>query len=543
MSERSWKLWPMGQAALVDRLRALAPVYRRAVYATISEELGAGALADLQGDRERFWYRREQLVSDAERHRKKMVLFIGNRGDGKTDAANFLFDQLIRRGVLKRPRIFAATADDVADIVVWGVSGIMSFYDARDPRRPAWIKSEGPAGKLRYPNGVEVLCYSAQVLKGSVGHAGDGDLYDDLTKWAKKEDAWNHARTSCREGIGLGIVATSAGEGEQEIWKLMEGTRESARVLVKDLAGPRTDPPTRPNLFNLSYDYYDTMASELGDTDFYRREMLGEKVSATSPFTGLDYDSAPIRVLTATRPEFDEIVVAVDPAEGKGGDHDDWGIGAAGRRRDQHIVALDDMTGSYDDDEAAATVLSLCELWHATVIVAETNRGERAVRNALKAARNAVESDYWRRKAEGAKVELPWVMRQHIRIVGVSAKDSKGLRAGPLRVLYLSGQLHHVSGLRALEKQQREWKPKGPKRPRQDDRIDWLVHAVHYLADLDELGASAAEQLAGLADATKEALGQPAERPPERPSPLVEAMGLSGQARPRRFTVPKRRLL
>ncbi len=46
----------------------------------------------------------------------------------------------------------------------------------------------------------------------------------------------------------------------------------------------------------------------------------------------------------------------------------------------------------------------------------------------------------------------------------------------------------------------REWEPEGPKRPRQDDRIDWLVHAVHHLADLGNTVVDAGPQLSGLAE-------------------------------------------
>ncbi|MEQ9319775.1 MAG: hypothetical protein RIF41_11495, partial [Polyangiaceae bacterium] len=434
-----------------------------------------------------------------------------------------------------------ANQGDVDKITVNGPSGIMALYDRTDPRRPKWLRAEGPAGTIRYPNGTEVICFSAEVPKAAVGYGGDVDLYDDVTKWSGKETAWNHARTSCREGIGLGIVATSAGEGEQELWALLEGSKENKRVLIKNLGWGDERPPIRPNIFNLSYAYYETTEQELGDSDFYRREMLGEKVSATSPFSGLEFDSAPIRVLHAARAEFEEIVIAVDPAEGKGGDHDEWGIGAAGRRHDGHIVALDDASGSFDDDEAAAEVMRLCEVWNASKIIVESNRGKR-VRNAIVAA-------YYQRELEVAKAagDTERVSLEMPEIVPIQAKDGKQLRAGPLRVLYLQGTLHHVSGLKLLEKQQREWKPAGPKKPRQDDRIDWLVHAVHFLANLGELGATAAQQLSGLAEATDKALSgaqRKKDQAPERPNPMAELLGGRGRQTqtPSHFRLPKKRL-
>jgi hypothetical protein len=100
---------------------------------------------------------------------------------------------------------------------------------------------------------------------------------------------------------------------------------------------------------------------------------------------------------------------------------------------------------------------------------------------------------WYRRVAERRQGKL----RAPPEIVGVVAKEGKRLRAGELRPLYLGGLLHHLPGLavldtrgreeRSLEKQQREWDPDAPRRPRVDDRIDWLVHAVHHLYTLAEM--------------------------------------------------------
>lgn len=544
-----WKLWPMGESALVDRLRALPPVKRWAIYDAVRAAHEDEGLVDIRMDRDRFWYRAEQLVSPDEIKRRKMVVFIGARGDGKTQGAIHLFDKLIVTGVAKRPRIFAANIGDVDKIVVHGPSGIMSLYADDDPRRPRWLKAEGPGGTLRYPNGVEVLCFSAEVSKGAVGYGGDVDLYDDVTKWSGKETAWNHARTSCREGIGLGIVATSTGEGEQELWALIEGSREDPKTLIKDCSGPATKPPTRPNIFNLSYGYYDQMATELGDTDFYRHEMLGEKTGASSPFTGLEFESSPIRILSAPRSDFTKIIVAVDPAEGKGGDHDEWGIGAAGVRRDQHCVALDDASGSYDDDEAGDEIARLCDVWGVEEIVIESNRGKRA-QSTIKQAYDARDLR-WREERLEAELNGTAHTRPRPapmpRLVPIQAEDRKVLRAGPLRGFYRQGTLHHVPGLHLLEKQQREWKPRGPKRPRQDDRIDWLVHAVLYLTGLVGDPTLRLEHVEGLGDRNRQLVNKRRDREDGRDlmrSDTVSASDPRSSFRPRgQFSLRKKRIL
>jgi phage terminase large subunit-like protein len=305
-------------------------------------------------------------------------------------------------------------------------------------------------------------------------------------------------------GVACGIVATTK-RGTVLLRKLLGG--DVPGVLLK-----RSD-DLHANRFNLSPKNYRSMAAEFGGTDFHRQEMDDEDVGS-SPFTGLVFEAAPIRIFEAPRSGFVEVIVAVDPAAGKGGDHDDWGIGAAGRRADGHVVALDDDSGQYDDDSGGEAALDICERWNASVIIVEANRGPH-VRSAIRAA-------YYKRKSERGADRV----RPMPEIVPVTAKDGKKLRAGPLKGLYRQGMLHHVAGLDALEKQQREWDPDGPKSPRQDDRIDWLVHAVHHLADLS--GADKPDnraELVGTTAALRRMAGAGAAQAREAPSVVARLRG------------------
>lgn len=520
-------------APLSDRFRALPSATRELILAEVEREFGAGALADLRYDFEGFWLRATQIVTDEElapkdRDPPALVVFTGPRGDGKTQSAVTLFDRLVRTGEAKRPRIFAATEGDVDKAVVHGESGIMSLYRPSDPNRPRFMRQEGPAGVLRYPNGTEVLCYSAKVSEGAVSYNADLDLYDDVAKWgAYAYTAWAHARLSCRIGMALGIVATTR-RGTHLLRRLLGGNIDG--VLMK--RGDHLD----ANRFNLSPKLYRQIRAELGESDLLRQELDDEDTSSTSPFVDLDFDSAPIRILEAPRSDFSEVVVAVDPAEGKGGDHDEWGVGAAGRRHDRHVVALDDASGSYDDAEAADAAIRLCEVWDAKRIVVESNRGKRVM--------NAIEAAYYRRKIEA--MQAGEAIRPMPELVPIQAKDGKVLRAGPLRVLYLGGTLHHVPGLKLLEKQQREWDPSGPKRPRQDDRIDWWVHAVHYLADLGGLGGMKIEHVEGLGDRNRQLVNKSRDRQDGRDlmrSDTVPASDPRSSFRPRgQYSLRKRKI-
>jgi phage terminase large subunit-like protein len=452
--------------ALVDLVRLLPPAKRAALWAEI-DKLGPDALADVAHDWDGFWARPDQVfaVEDLDRH--GLIVITGRRGEGKTRTAVQLFIREIDEGRATRPRMFAAKEGDIDKAVVHGESGIITCLDPEQRRRWRWIQDEGPSGIVRVTNKlgdeVEIVGFTAKDPEGAVSHQGDLDLYDDVAKWgARAGEAWFHARASCRIGYACGIVATTR-RGTTLLRKLLAGNVDG--VLVRRLG-------MGSNAGNLAAKHAAQMRNELGDVegDLLRQEMDDEDISSSSPFVGLDFDKPPIRLLEFARSDIAEAIVAVDPSDGKGGDHDEWGIGAASRRPDRHFVICEDASGSYDDDEGAEKALDLCERWGAHKIVVEANRGPR-VANAIRAA-------WWRRVSEGrAHGGMP-------EILPVTARDGKVLRAGPVRPLYVSGLVHHLPGMRALEKQQREWDPDGPKRPRQDDRIDWLVHALHHLAGL-----------------------------------------------------------
>jgi len=445
--------------ALVDQLRRLPRAMRAALY----DSFDIGALHTRHYDFG-FWGRPDQQPPPREDDSWGILVFRGPRGSGKTESAVAYFVGEIYAGAAEYPCIVVGTGKNDARVIA---SRIQKSVPPR--LRPTWNPAGGAAGVLTFPGPsgpVEVPVYSAAAPEGVVMNNFDLVFCDDIAKWGPHaETAWNHVRLTCRVGYARIVVATTK-RGTLLLEKLLAG--KMTGVVVRRPADPQA------NRNNLHARFFKGTAADLRGTAFGADEVDDEDRDPNSPFAGLDFDKAPIRVFEAG--EMVESVVIVDPADGKGPSHDEWGIGAAGRRRDRHVVALEDNSGSYDEAEAGNKVLDLCERRGITRIVVETNRGPRVL-SALRAA-------HYRRELDRLAADPKALPRPLPELIPVNAMEGKKLRASPLRTLYLDGMLHHMPGLDGLERQQREWDPDAPKRPRVDDRIDWLVHACHHLADL-----------------------------------------------------------
>ncbi|MFI8792553.1 terminase large subunit domain-containing protein [Streptomyces sp. NPDC055105] len=161
------------------------------------------------------------------------------------------------------------------------------------------------------------------------------------------------------------------------------------------------------------------------------------------------------------------VVVALDPAGGESSSHDESGIVAAGRSTDGHYYVLADRTGKHSaENRGRETCLLALELG-ADAIVVETNYGGDMARQNVIQAWAELE-----RLGQTKGMPMP-------RIVDVTAKKGKRLRAEPIAQLYETGQVHHCAEFQQLETQMVTWIP-GMDSP---DRMDAAVHALTELAD------------------------------------------------------------
>ncbi|MFF2571059.1 terminase large subunit domain-containing protein [Streptomyces sp. NPDC058084] len=162
------------------------------------------------------------------------------------------------------------------------------------------------------------------------------------------------------------------------------------------------------------------------------------------------------------------IVVAVDPAGG-GEDSDEVGIVAAGRDAVGNLYVLGDRSGKLGAADWGRVACELALEVSADALVVESNFGGDMTRQVLVQG--------WDELVRNGGPEAAGALRP--RIIPVTAKKGKRLRAEPIAQLYEQARVRHVGEWPALEVQMVTWMP-GLDSP---DRMDACVHALTELAN------------------------------------------------------------
>ncbi|MET8746288.1 terminase family protein [Streptomyces sp. NPDC004728] len=178
--------------------------------------------------------------------------------------------------------------------------------------------------------------------------------------------------------------------------------------------------------------------------------------------TGNRVSSVAFRGVDLTR-----IVVAIDPSGGSSHTNDETGIVASGRDTNGELYVLADKSGRHGANAWGREACLLAIELGADAFVVETNFGGDMTRQVVLQAWAELE-----REGRTKGMAMP-------RIVEVSAKQGKRLRAEPIAQLYEQGKVHHIGEFPELERQMVTWIP-GMDSP---DRMDAAVHALTELAD------------------------------------------------------------
>jgi phage terminase large subunit-like protein len=218
---------------------------------------------------------------------------------------------------------------------------------------------------------------------------------------------------------------------------------------------------TYANLDNLAANFREEVVSQFEGTRKGRQELYGELLLDVE---GALWQEEYLHRQTDEQPEFDRIVIAIDPAGSQNKRSDETGIVAAAREGNRGHV-LRDASGKYSPQGWARMALSLYRDLEADAIVAEKNFGGDMVRKVIETEAEA--------------------MGLSPRIIVKQAMRSKQLRAEPIVGLYEQGRVFHWNDLSDLENEMLTWIPGTGPSP---NRVDALVWALDELISATSIG-------------------------------------------------------
>ncbi|BDV33358.1 DNA-packaging protein [Methylocystis iwaonis] len=374
-------------------------------------------------------------------------LILGGRGAGKTRAGA----EWVKGLALGRPQfclhpagriaLVGETAADVRDVMVEGVSGLLSVHDRRE--RPRW---ESSRRRLLWDSGAVAQAFSAEdpeSLRGPQFHAA---WCDELAKWRYARETWDMLQFGLRLGDWPRQLVTTTPRPTPLLKELIA---HPATALTRAL--------TRENAANLAPSFLESVIAQYAGTRLGRQELDGEIVEERKDalWTRDMMDAA--RVTEA--PPLARIVVAVDPPATSGKRADNCGIVAAGADAAGLVYVLEDATlETARPAQWARAAIALYHKLSADALIAEVNQGGEMVRAVL----------------NEADASAPVTMAR--------ATRGKYLRAAPVAQLYEQGRVKHVGAFPALEDEMCDFGLDGLSSGRSPDRLDALVWAATTLA-------------------------------------------------------------
>ncbi len=392
-----------------------------------------------------FWALEHQLPPEGD---WRSWVIMGGRGAGKTRAGAEWVRSMVEgdtplaKGRAKRVALVGDTYDQVRDIMVFGDSGILAC--SPPDRRPDW---QATRRRLVWPNGAIAECHSASSPEELRGPQFDAAWLDELAKWSKGQDAWDMLQFGLRLGHNPQQVITTTPKNVEVLKRILE---TSSTVV--------TSAATEANSAYLADNFLEEVRARFGGTRLGRQELDGEFLEDAEGALWTSEMLAAARVREV--PEFDRIVVAVDPVVSKGKNADACGIVVVGGvlkgpPRDWRAVVIEDATiqGASPSGWARAALAALAR-HGGDRIVAEINQGGLLVEEVL-------------------RQEDPFVPFK-----GVHATKGKEIRAEPVAALYEQGRVGHYGDLVALEDEMSQMTVSGYKGRRSPDRVDALVWAV-----------------------------------------------------------------
>ena len=395
-----------------------------------------------------FWAMEHQMPPEGD---WRSWVIMGGRGAGKTRAgAEWVRAQVegplpLSVGRCGRVALVGETIDQVREVMIFGESGILAC--SPPDRRPVWRASRK---RLEWPNGAVAQAFSAHEPEGLRGPQFDGAWVDELAKWKRARDSWDMLQFALRLGDDPQVCITT--------------TPRNVGVLKDILAMDTTvvtSAPTEANRAFLAESFLEEVRARYKGTRLGRQELDGVLIDEVD---GAMWSAAQLESCrVGATPDFDRIVVAVDPPAGGRAESDECGIVVVGAQTRGPVqawracVLADRSVSAASPNEWASAAIRAMEEWGAERLVAEVNQGGDMVSAVIRQVDPLVP------------------------IKCVHASRGKAARAEPVAALYEQGRVRHLRGLDDLEDQMQLMSPRGFEGKGSPDRVDALVWALHEL--------------------------------------------------------------
>lgn len=376
-------------------------------------------------------------------------LLLAGRGAGKTRAAAEWVRSMVESGAARNVAIVGATASDVRDTLVEGVSGLLSI--SPDWNRPNYEPSKR---RLTWPNGATATMFSSEEPDRLRGPNHDLAWMDELASWQNQQATWDNLQLTLRLGARPRCCISTTPRPSKLLKDLV--SRKGHDVVISGGS-------TFANRANLAPVFLDSIVRRYAGTRLGRQELEAELLQDVE---GALWNLDRIDELRRFKaPELERIVVAIDPAISVGEDSAETGIVVCGLGVDGHGYVLEDASGKYLPTQWANRAVNLYRKYRADRIVAEINQGGQMVESTVR------------------------TIDKNVAYRGVHAKRGKILRAEPVSALYEQSRVHHVGAFPELEDQQCGFAGGGDS----PDRLDAMVYAISDLMIGAEIARSVAQ--------------------------------------------------
>lgn len=445
------------------------------------DSLSDDEMATLAHDWE-LWARPKQLAPPG---KWRVWMRMAGRGEGKTRSGAEWIIEKARHSKTGRLFLVAPTFTDARDTMVEGESGILACSP-----RDFMPEFQAARWRLVWPNGVRAKVFSAEKPNRLRGPQHEAGWIDEVAAFQYPTEVYDMVMFGLRIGENPQCMITTTPKPIELLVKLMKDALlctdlrvapADSELLQRSISVVVSVGTSYENRANLAESWFSDIVSQYEGTRLGDQELMGVLLTDVpgALWSGETLERNRIKLMRDNKvitvheaislkmlPDFERIVVAVDPPATSKNTSAEAGITVGARGVNKHGYLLADRSGRMKPEQWARAAVEAFHEFGADKIVAEANNGGEMVEHTIKTVDASV------------PVKL------------VHATRGKVVRAEPIAALDSQGKIHHVGTFGALESQMTTWTPdSGLASPdRYDSRVWLFTELMLGLRDLDAKG-------------------------------------------------------